>query len=91
MPDAALDQDVMPPQPGPTRKQRRLSDHILIAFHSACDQGDFEVADCLLGILERMVRRPSPAGHSARRTDVEPLVAAHERLWHLRHLEARDR
>jgi hypothetical protein len=79
-----------PPPPGPTRKQRRLSDHIVIAFHFACDQGDLEAADCLLGILERMVARPSPAGHSVRRTDVEPLVAAHERLWHLRHPEADD-
>lgn len=27
------------------RHSRRLSDKILIAFHHACEQGDFEVAD----------------------------------------------
>jgi hypothetical protein len=80
-----------PPQSGgPNRRQKRLSDHILIAFHSACDQGDLEVADRLLVILERMLRRPPPAGRAVRRTDVEPIVAAHERLWDLRHSEARD-
>jgi hypothetical protein len=89
-PDAVLSQDVPPPQPGPTRKQRRLSDHILIAFHFACDQGELEVADLLLGIRERMVLRPSLPGHAERRTDISPLVAALERLWDLRHSEARD-
>ena len=34
------------------RYSRRLSDKILIAFHHACDQGDFEVAEQLLHILE---------------------------------------
>jgi hypothetical protein len=51
---------------------------------------DIEVAGRLLGILERMVLRPSPAGHFVRRTDVEAVVAAHERLWTLRHPEAGD-
>jgi len=75
---------------GPTRKQRRLSDRVLIVFHFACDGRDFEVADRLLGILERIVVRPTAAGHSVRRTEIEPLVAAHERLWILRHPAARD-
>ena len=66
------------------RQTRRLPDKILVAFHSACDQGDFEVAESLLRVLETMLtRRPLPPG-SARRRNMESLVAAHERLWHLR-------
>ena len=70
---------------GAPRYTRRLSDKILIAFHHACDQSDFEVAEQLLHILEMMLtRRPfSPDG--TRRRNMESLVAAHERLWHLRH------
>ena len=45
---------------------------------------DFEVAEGLLQILELMLtRRPLPPG-SSRRRNMESLVAAHERLWHLR-------
>jgi len=67
------------------RYTRRLSDKILIAFHHACDQGDFEVAEQLLHILEMMLtRRPMLPGGNRRR-NMESLVAAHERLWHLRH------
>jgi hypothetical protein len=89
MPDAVLDQDATSPPRVPSRR-RRLSDYILIAFHSACDQGDFEAADHLLGILEQLLLRPSPVGQPERRTDIQPLVAALERLWTLRHPEARD-
>jgi hypothetical protein len=78
------------PRGGRPPRRRRLSDHILIAFHFACDQGDFEVADRLLGILQRIVLRPAPAGRPQRRSDIEPLAAAHERLWTLRHPEADD-
>jgi hypothetical protein len=67
------------------RYSRRLSDKILIAFHHACDQADFDIADQLLHVLEMMLtRRPlTPDGN--RRRSMESLVAAHERLWHLRH------
>lgn len=73
------------PAQGAPRYSRRLSDKILIAFHHACDQTDFEIADQLLRILEMMLtRRPlTPDGN--RRRSMESLVAAHERLWHLRH------
>jgi len=72
----------------PQRYTRRLSDKILIAFHSACDQGDYEVAERLLHILEMMVnRRPVPADTN-RRKNMESLVAAYERLWHLKHPNA---
>jgi hypothetical protein len=70
---------------GAPRYSRRLSDKILIAFHHACDQADFDVAEQLLRILENLLtRRPyTPDGN--RRRSIESLVAAHERLWHLRH------
>jgi hypothetical protein len=70
---------------GAPRYSRRLSDKILIAFHHACDQGDFEVADQLLHILEMMLTRRPLTPDGTRRRNMESLVAAHERLWHLRH------
>ncbi len=76
------------PEPaGPPRYTRRLSDKILIAFHQACDQGDYEVAEELLHILERMLTRRPVTNDSNRRKNLESLVAAHERLWLLRHPE----
>lgn len=72
------------------RHTRRLSDKILIAFHHACDQGDFEVAEDLLRILEMMLTRRPASPDSNRRKNLESLVAAHERLWLLRHPEVKD-
>ena len=74
-----------PPTP---RHTRRLSDKILIAFHHACDQADFEVAEELLRILEMMLTRRPLSPDTNRRKNMESLVAAHGRLWHLRHPEA---
>jgi hypothetical protein len=62
---------------------RRLTDKVLTAFHQACDQSDLEVAEQLLDVLEMMVRRPPPP--DGKRRNMESLVAAHERLWLLRH------
>lgn len=67
------------------RYSRRLSDKILIAFHHACDQGDLEVAEQLLHVLEMMLTRRPLTADGMRRRNMESLVAAHERLWHLRH------
>lgn len=67
------------------RHSRRLSDKVLIAFHHACDQGDFEIAEQLLHVLENIVNRPTPAPNMNRRRSMDSLVAAHERLWFLRH------
>ena len=67
------------------RYSRRLSDKILIAFHHACDQSDFEVAEQLLHVLEMMLTRRPLTPDGTRRRNMESLVAAHERLWHLRH------
>jgi hypothetical protein len=69
----------------PPRHSRRLSDKILIAFHHACDQSDYEVAEQLLRILEMMLTRRPVSPDTNRRRNMESLVAAHERLWHLRH------
>ncbi len=70
---------------GAPRYTRRLSDKILIAFHHACDQSDFEIAEQLLRILEVLITRRPVAPDGNRRRSMESLVAAHERLWHLRH------
>ena len=72
------------------RYTRRLSDKILIAFHSACDQADCEVAEQLLHVLEMMLTRRPLAQDGTRRRNMESLVAAHERLWQLRHPDSRD-
>lgn len=72
------------------RYTRRLSDKILIAFHHACDQSDFEVAEQLLHILEMMLTRRPLTSDGTRRRNMESLVAAHERLWHLRHPSTDD-
>lgn len=70
---------------GIPRHTRRLSDKVLVAFHHACDTSDLEVAEQLLGTLEMMLSRRTPNPDSNRRRSIESLVAAHERLWHLRH------
>jgi hypothetical protein len=79
------------PRGGPPRHSRRLSDKILIAFHHACDQGDYEVGEQLLRILEMMLTRRPVSPDTNRRRNMESLVAAHERLWHLRHPQAEER
>jgi len=70
-----------------SRYSRRLSDKILMAFHHACDQADYDIAEELLHILESMLTRRTVPADVNRRKSIESLVAAHERLWHLRHPE----
>jgi hypothetical protein len=43
------------------------------------------VAEQLLHILEMMLTRRPLTPDGTRRRNMESLVAAHERLWHLRH------
>jgi hypothetical protein len=69
------------------RHGRRLSDKILVAFHHACDAQDLVVAEQLLKTLESMLTRRGVPAEQNRRRALESLVAAHERLWHLRHRE----
>ncbi len=72
---------------GRSRYTRRLSDKIVIAFHQACDEGDYEVAAQLLEVLETIARRQAD-GIDRRARD--SLIAAHERLWALRHPDPYD-
>ena len=76
-----------PQKPEAPRYARRLSDKILVAFHHACDQRELEVAGELVGILEKMVNRPEEPSSPNGRKAMEGLVAAHTRLWDLRHQE----
>src|ERR1700753_3861334 len=75
---------------GAPRYTRRLSDKILIAFHHACDQADFEVAEQLLHILEMMLTRRPLTPDEPRRRTMESLVAPHERLGRPRHPHTDD-
>lgn len=84
--DGVIDAGGRPGSPQ-IRYSRRLSDKILIAFHHACDQDDYEIAQRLLHILELMLNRRPTTPDANRRKSIENLVAAHERLWHLRHPE----
>jgi hypothetical protein len=70
---------------GPHRAKQRLSDRILVAFHLACDQQDMEAAFDLLRVLEFMARRPPNLPTGRERRAEASLVAAHERLWEIRH------
>ncbi len=72
---------------GAASRGRRLSDKILVAFHHACDAGDLQVAEQLLRTLEGMITRRGVPPEQNRRRSLESLVAAYERLWHLRHRE----
>ena len=73
------------PPETPRYARRRLFDKILIPFHHACDEGDFEVAEKLLRVLEMMVDCGPTNPDGDRRRNLDGLVAAHERLWSLRH------
>ncbi len=63
---------------------RRLSDKILIAFHSACDKRDVLTAEELLGTLGRLIARPVPAETHDRRKIAEIQADANYRLWDLK-------
>jgi hypothetical protein len=86
-PDESADAAAEPGAGTPPRPGRRLSDKILAAFHHACDQSDLEVAEQLLRTLELLVMRRPLTPEANRRRSLEGLVAAHDRLWHLRHPE----
>jgi hypothetical protein len=76
-----------------SRYTRRLSDKILIAFHQACDQAHFKVAERFQKVLESMIaaqRRARALRGSERRWDQGAVIAAHERLWQLRRPDAEE-
>ena len=82
--DEPVPSDDDPPET-PRYARRRLFDKVLIPFHHACDEGDFEVAEKLLRVLEMIVDRDPTNRDGYRRPNMDSLVAAHERLWTLRH------
>ena len=65
------------------RYSRRLSDKIQAAFDHACDEGELQVAAELLTTLEVVLLRVAPKP-DRREAVVAPLMASHERLWHLK-------
>ncbi len=69
--------------PDQERYSRRLSDKIQAAFDHACDEGELLVASDLLVTLELVLLRVAPKP-DRREAIVAPLMASHERLWHLR-------
>lgn len=85
------------PQAVIPRQHRRLPERILVAVHQACDLVDLEVAASLLQILEVVLLQhggtqpgsqslgPYSGSHAASRRSLEGMIAAYERLWHLRH------
>ena len=68
----------------PVRQVRRLPERLLVAAHQACDLGALDVAASLLSVTEVVLLQPPLGSPGAHRRAVEGLVAAHERLWHLR-------
>ena len=76
---------------GAPRQNRRLPERILVAAHQACDLGDLDVAAQLLTILETVIGQTRGSSRApidpARRRVMESLIAAHQRLWHLRHAD----
>ncbi len=69
------------------RYNRRLSDKIQAAFDHACNEGELLVAADLLTTLELVLLRVAPKP-DRREAIVAPLMASHERLWHLRASES---
>ena len=63
--------------------RRRLSDRIEDAFEQACEQGQLEVASCLLqGLDLALLGRPTP--WNRRQAALGLLRASHDRLERLR-------
>src|ERR1700753_3076137 len=62
-----------------------LFDEVLVLFHCACDQRDNKVAFELIAVLDGMAMREAPLPDSEVRLSKLGLVAAHERLWEMRH------
>ena len=64
---------------------RQLPERILVAAHQAIDLGDLEAAIRLLGVVEGLVKDKAKRPASSTRRTMESLVAAHQRIWNLRH------
>jgi ketosteroid isomerase-like protein len=68
----------------PQKYGRRLAVKLLTAIYRAFDEGDLVVAGRLLRTLEAVMEQPAD-DPGARQNGREQFVAAHERLWTLRH------
>ena len=66
------------------RQQRQLPERILAAAHQACDIGELETAARLLSVLDMMLVQAAGPPATPQRRVVTGMVAAYERLWHLR-------
>lgn len=64
---------------------RRLYDKMLVAFHQACDQGELDLANTLISLVEKILWQDRACVGLDRRRRLANLVAAYERLWFLRH------
>jgi hypothetical protein len=65
-------------------KTKSLSDHVIIAFHRACDHSDLGLAKGLLDIVDSMQGWAPVYDEPRSQHDMEILVGAHQRLWNLR-------
>jgi len=72
---------------GGRRNRRAVTDEIMIAFHYACDLKDFDVAKRLLITFETALNAQAQSPGPRRQRLLDILVAAHERLWTLKHSE----
>ena len=63
---------------------KRLTDKLLACIHAACDLEYDDIASDLLATLEKTIKK-SLSRPGERRRLVTSTVAAHERLWVLRH------
>jgi hypothetical protein len=62
---------------------RRLSDKIRVAFHTACNDEAFEIAERLLNQLDELTRCPPVLPSGVDRRQPESLAALNERLANL--------
>ena len=69
----------------PRRPRRAVFDEVLIAFHYACDLREYDVAKRLLLTVEAALRAQEAQPGFNRKRALDSLLAAHERLWTLRH------
>jgi hypothetical protein len=67
------------------RQQKDVAADILLAFHFACDVKDLGIAKRLLAALETLAAERHAAPALDQRRLRSAIVAAHERLWELRH------
>ena len=65
---------------------RRLTDKIILCVHAACDQDNTSVAMELLIILDNFIKNHTYSDVEKRKIAYST-VAAHERIWALRHEE----